>query len=77
MAVLDYLKPSWLEYAAVINPVMSIRAHPDSRDSISRGLSKVPHIRYWKTGELPRRLHYGTNTRTLDFVIEAKKGTAW
>jgi hypothetical protein len=24
-SVLDYLKSSWLEYAAVINPVMSIR----------------------------------------------------
>jgi hypothetical protein len=28
---------------------------------------------YWKTDELPERLHYGTNARTLDFVIEAKK----
>jgi alkaline phosphatase D len=74
VAILDYLKPGWLEYAQVINPVMSILARPDTRDSISKALSKVPHIRYWKTDELPERLHYGTNARTLDFVIEAKKG---
>jgi hypothetical protein len=39
---------------------MSIRTH-DNQDSISKALNKVPD-----------RLHYGTNARTLDFVIEAK-----
>jgi hypothetical protein len=60
---LDYLKPSWLEYVAVINPVMSIRTRLDNQDSISKALNKVPD-----------RFYYGTNARTLDFVIEAKKG---
>jgi len=72
--ILDYLKPNWLEYAEVINPIMSISASLNSQDSISKALRKVPHIRYWKTGKLPKRLHYGNNDRTLDFVIEAKKG---
>jgi alkaline phosphatase D len=39
-SVLDYLKPSWLEYAAVINPVMSIRTRHDNQDSISKALNK-------------------------------------
>lgn len=72
--ILDYLKPNWLEYAEVINPIMSISARLNSQDSISKALRNVPHIRYWKTGKLPKRLHYGSNNRTLDFVIEAKKG---
>lgn len=72
--ILDYLKPNWLEYAEVINPIMSISASLNSQDSISKALRNVPHIRYWKTGKLPKRLHYGSNNRTLDFVIEAKKG---
>jgi len=72
--ILDYLKPNWLEYAEVINPIMSISTSLNSQDSISKALRKVPHIRYWKTGKLPKRLHYGNNDRTLDFVIEAKKG---
>jgi alkaline phosphatase D len=42
---------------------MSIRTRHDNQDSISKALNKVPD-----------RLHYGTNARTLDFVIEAKKG---
>jgi hypothetical protein len=58
----------------VINPVMSIPARPDT-DSISKDLVKY-HI--YATGKPMNleRLHYGTNARTLDFVIEAK-GIAW
>jgi alkaline phosphatase D len=62
VAVLDYLKPGWLEYAAVINPVMSIRTRHDNQDSISKALVKT------YTGKpMITRLHYGTNARTLDF----------
>jgi alkaline phosphatase D len=72
VAVLDYLKSSWLEYAAVINPVMSILT-PDNQDSISKHLVKY-HI--YATG---KPMNYQRDfimvlTRTLDFVIEAKKG---
>jgi hypothetical protein len=51
------------------NPVMSIRARPDTRDLSLKHLVKY-HIleNRWIT-----RLHYGTNARTLDFVIEAKR----
>jgi alkaline phosphatase D len=41
VAVLDYLKPGWLEYAAVINPVMSIRTRHDNQDSISKALNPI------------------------------------
>jgi hypothetical protein len=40
---------------------MSIRTRHDNQDSISKALNKVPD-----------RLHYGTNARTLDFVIAKK-----
>jgi hypothetical protein len=39
----------------VINPVMSILARPDTGTLSLKTLSKVPHIRYWKTDELPER----------------------
>jgi predicted AlkP superfamily pyrophosphatase or phosphodiesterase len=74
VAILDYLKPEWLDYKAVINPIMSLQAKPGCQDSISRALKKVPHIKFWEAGNLPKRLHYGTNPRVHDFVIEAKKG---
>jgi alkaline phosphatase D len=74
IVVLDYLKPNWLEQVDVINPIMSIRATAKAKDSVNKALSKVPNIRFWKTADIPNRLHLGTNERNLDFVIEAKKG---
>lgn len=74
VAVLDYLKPEWLGYKAVVNPIMSLQAKAGCQDSIVKALKKVPHIKFWKAAEVPKRLHYGTNPRVHDFVIEAKKG---
>lgn len=74
VAVLDYIKPEWLGYKAVINPIMSLEAKAGFQDSIALALKKVPHIKFWKSTEVPKRLHYGTNPRVHDFVIEAKKG---
>ncbi len=74
VAVLDYLKPEWLGYKAVINPIMSLQAKPGCQDSIFKALKKVPHIKFWRSSEVPRRFHYGSNPRVHDFVIEAKKG---
>jgi len=74
VAILDYLKPEWLGYKDVVNPIMSIQAKPGFQDSIANALKKVPHIKFWKAAEVPERLHYGTNPRVHDFVIEAEKG---
>ncbi|PBI91612.1 Type I phosphodiesterase / nucleotide pyrophosphatase [Flavobacterium sp. ACN2] len=74
VAVLDYLKPEWLGYKDVVNPIMSLQAKPGYQDSIANALKKVPHIKFWKATEVPKRLHYGTNPRVHDFVIEADKG---
>ncbi|BFM43755.1 ectonucleotide pyrophosphatase/phosphodiesterase [Flavobacterium sp. CFS9] len=74
VAVLDYLKPEWLGYNAVINPIMSLQAKPGFQDSIATALKKVPHIKFWRSKEVPKRLHFGTNPRVQDFVIEADKG---
>ncbi|WP_337968684.1 ectonucleotide pyrophosphatase/phosphodiesterase [uncultured Flavobacterium sp.] len=74
VVILDYLKPEWLGYKAVINPIMSLQAKPGYQDSIAKALKKVPHIKFWKSNQVPKRFHYGTNPRVHDFVIEAKKG---
>ncbi|MFH7000202.1 ectonucleotide pyrophosphatase/phosphodiesterase [Flavobacterium sp. FlaQc-57] len=74
IAVLDYLKPEWLDYKAVINPIMSLQAKAGFQDSIAKALKKVTHIKFWKSSKVPKRLHYGTNPRVHDFVIEADKG---
>ena len=74
VAILDYIKPEWLGYKTVINPIMSLEAKAGFQDSIALALKKVPHIKFWKSTDVPKRLHYGTNPRVHDFVIEAKKG---
>lgn len=73
VAVLDYLKPNWLGYHQVINPVMSIQANEGCKDSIAQALKKVRNIKFWAVRDLPKRFHFGSNPRVLDFVIEAKK----
>ncbi|MGL5111933.1 MAG: ectonucleotide pyrophosphatase/phosphodiesterase, partial [Flavobacterium sp.] len=74
VVILDYLKPEWYGYAAVINPIMSIEAKAGCKDSIAAALAKVPHVKWYPSNKLPERLHFGANPRVLDFVIEADKG---
>lgn len=73
VAVLDYLKPEWYGYAAVINPIMSIQAKEGFHDSIAQALDKVKNIKWYSSKNVPKRLHFGSNPRTLDFVVEAEK----
>jgi predicted AlkP superfamily pyrophosphatase or phosphodiesterase len=73
VVILDFLKPEWYGYAAVVNPVMSIESKAGCKDSIANALKKVPHVKWYPTSEVPKRLHFGTNPRTLDFIVEAEK----
>ncbi|MGL2988305.1 ectonucleotide pyrophosphatase/phosphodiesterase [Flavobacterium sp. RSSA_27] len=74
IAILDYLQPEWYGYAAVINPIMSIEAKTGYKDTIAKALKKVPHIKWYPSSKVPKRLHFGTNPRALDFVVEAETG---
>ena len=74
VAILDYLKPEWLGYHQVVNPIMSLEVKLGFKDSIRLALKKVAHIKFWSANTLPPRLHYGTNPRVLDFIIEAEPG---
>ncbi|WP_431245084.1 alkaline phosphatase family protein [Flavobacterium sp. P21] len=40
VAVLDYLKPEWLGYKDVVNPIMSLQAKSGYQDSIANALKK-------------------------------------
>ena len=61
----------WVEIIQGYNPNYLIKAKEGYLDSLYLQLKQIPHISTWKTGELPERLHYGTNPRTLDLVITA------
>ncbi len=61
----------WIEIIQGYNPAYIIKAKEGYIDSLYLQLKQTPHITTWKSGELPERLHYGTNPRTLDIVVVA------
>lgn len=67
----DHINPDHINRINGSNPVYCLSASPGYIEEIEEKLSNIDHISSWKHGELPERLHYGTNSRTGDFVIVA------
>jgi alkaline phosphatase D len=65
------LKEKWVRIIQGSNPVFTIKAEDGYQDSIIEKLSAVDGIRAWKSENIPARLHYGTNPRTLDITVVA------
>jgi predicted AlkP superfamily pyrophosphatase or phosphodiesterase len=62
---------NWCERVNGSNPVFFIDPKPGYMDSIVKKLSNVPHLKVWKKGDVPRRLHFGTNPRIGELVLLA------
>ncbi|MCF8368923.1 MAG: ectonucleotide pyrophosphatase/phosphodiesterase [Bacteroidales bacterium] len=71
IALYDHVKKEWIEEIEGYNPNYNIMANKGYEDSIYMALQSVVGISVWKTGELPDRLIYGSNPRTLDLVVLA------
>jgi alkaline phosphatase D len=71
----EYLKEDWFETVQGHNPNLTFKAKPEFYDSAWMTLTKIPHVKVWKHGEMPDRLHHGTHVRTLDFILVAD--SAW
>lgn len=67
----DFLQREWIAEIQGSNPIWTIQAEDGYEDEIEAGLANMKHISWWPSGEVPERLHYGTNPRTLDFVVVA------
>jgi alkaline phosphatase D len=67
----ESMNMDYVEMIQGYNPNFLVKAKEGFIDSVYLQLKSVPHITCWKTGELPERLHYGTNPRTLDIVVVA------
>lgn len=70
----DYLKKDWVKGIYGTNPVYTINAVPDKKDSIYKALRKIPHIKVFKMGRAFRRWKIGSNIRMGDFFIVGKIG---
>jgi len=71
----DHVRRDWFERIHGGNPLYSLRPKAGMLDSVYAILKKVENIYVWKTGEIPERLNYGRNPRTLDMVVLAD--TTW
>ncbi len=67
----QYIERDWIELAFGGNPTMLWQAKEGMLDSIYNQLKDVENMYIWKTGELPERLNFGNNPRTLDLVVMA------
>ena len=71
----DFIPNAWIKEIEGSNPSYNIDIKEEFEDEAFEILSKVEHLKIWKHGELPERLHYGTNPRTLDFTLVSD--SAW
>ncbi len=67
----NQVKKEWIAEIQGYNPNFNIKAKNGFLDSLYLNLVDVEGITTWKTGELPARLNYGTNPRTMDIVVVA------
>ena len=65
------LKPEWVSNIVGSNPFYNIKATEGSIDSIYYVLENTKGVTGYKTSNVPERLHYGTNPRTLDLIAVA------
>ncbi|MBA2684469.1 MAG: alkaline phosphatase family protein [Gemmatimonadaceae bacterium] len=62
-----------------LSPNLSISARDGDNDALLVKLKKLPHVTAWKKGDIPARLHYGTNPRITPIVAVTDPGwmIAW
>lgn len=70
----DYIPQQWLAAPTMGSPVVFLKAQPGYYDSIASRLSSIPHVKGYPSKKIPKRLHFGTNARAMDFTLVADKG---
>jgi len=65
------IKNDWCENISGHYSLITLDARKGFSDSILTGLSKLQHLKFWRRQELPKRFHYGLNSRIGEFVILA------
>lgn len=70
-----YLDSSWIAEIQGGNPNWNILAAEGFDDEIEAALTGVEGLSWWRSANVPERLNYGSNPRTLDFTLVAD--SAW
>jgi len=67
----DYVDKEWIDVIQGYNPNYNIKAKQEFYDTLYTVLKSIPHIKAWKNTEVPKKFHYGTHPRVMDFVVLA------
>ena len=70
----EHVPSHWLEYPVTGSPVVFLKAAPGYYDSMAAAIKRIPHVKGWVSGKMPKRLHFGKNERCLDFILAADPG---
>ncbi|MFP4556883.1 MAG: ectonucleotide pyrophosphatase/phosphodiesterase [Bacteroidales bacterium] len=70
----DYIDRDWFDIITGGNPVYSLKPKDEFREEAISSLKSIPNLKVWERHEIPERLHYGSNPRIQDIVIEAELG---
>jgi alkaline phosphatase D len=71
----DYINKNAIEYANWGSPVAIFDIKDQYLDEILHTLQNVEHISAWKSSEVPKRFHYGSNPDIGNLVVVAD--SAW
>jgi len=63
-----------IEFMDGITPNTNLKVKEGRLDKVYTDLQSAEHLSVWKHGQLPERLHYGTNIRTQDLCVVADPG---
>ncbi len=70
----DYIDKDWFEFITGGNPVFGLTPKEQFKEQALLALKSIPNLKVWERNEIPERLHYGSNPRIQDIVIEAESG---
>lgn len=69
-----YISRNWFDIITGGNPGYSLSPKEEYRDQAIAALKSIPNLKVWERHEVPERLHYGSNPRIQDVIIEAEAG---
>lgn len=70
----EYVNRDWFELITGGSPVYSLKPKEEFYEHAIASLKAIPNLTAWRRSEIPARLHYGSNPRIQDVVIEAAAG---
>ena len=73
IAIGNKLKDNWIVKVDGSIPA-NIYVKQGYTDSVYNALKNISHAKVWKRNDIPKRLHYGTNSRVGDIVVDPELG---